>query len=368
MARPQRVHERSARSGGARCAPPRARVTPLVCNGAAWCAVEALGTNGELNLFAQTAEETRDIASVIERLQRVTETIVVEEHKLGVDSIDLGDVTAVEKQFEPFGVLWGLVASWNAMQRDWSRKSVFTLDAEAIGKEIDDMLRTAFKLSKSLAEAAPAAAKVASVVRLEIDRFRSQLPLLRVVCNPHMLERHWRDVTAVVGINLKSDKALDIRRLLDLGLDRYLPRLEPISEAATKEHAIEGALFAMSEEWEGMAFDVRSYKDTGTFILGGGALDDIVVLLDDHLVKIAMMRGTPFAAPYAESIAQREAFLKHLQATVDVWLAVQVTWLYLQPIFASEDITKQVCCPVGGAPNCARVVVTPMPRAPLDAP
>ena len=320
----------------------RAARFALTRRGVVGAAVNALKTNGELNLFAQTAEETRDIAAVIERLQGVLEAIATEEHKLGCDSIELGDLSALEKKFEPFGTLWGLVASWNAMQRDWSRKSVFTLDAEGIAKEIEEMLRTAFKLSKSLLDSAPAAAKVATVVRMEIDRFRAQLPLLRVVCNPNMQDRHWRDVMGVVGINLKADKGLDLKRLLDLGLDRYLPRLEPISEAATKEHAIEVALMAMSQEWNGMAFDVRSYKDTGTFILGGGALDDIAALLDDHLVKIAMMRGTPFAAPYAESIAERESFLKHLQATVDVWLAVQATWLYLQPIFASDDITKQM--------------------------
>lgn len=37
-----------------------------------------------------------------------------------------------------------------------------------------------------------------------------------------------------------------------------------------------------------------------------------------------------------------EERLFHIQETIDEWQSVQAQWLYLEPIFSSEDIMKQI--------------------------
>lgn len=67
------------------------------------------------------------------------------------------------------------------------------LNAEEIGEEVQGMWRTMHKLQKSFADAINPR-KVADLSKHRIDRFKNYLPVLQVVCNPGLKDRHWSQV------------------------------------------------------------------------------------------------------------------------------------------------------------------------------
>ena len=48
----------------------------------------------------------------------------------------------------------------------------------------------------------------------------------------------------------------------------------------------------MLKEWDAIDFEVKPYKESGTHVVGG--IDEIVAMLDDHIVKVRYIPYSPY--------------------------------------------------------------------------
>jgi dynein heavy chain len=138
------------------------------------------------------------------------------------------------------------------------------------------------------------------------------------------------------------DDELTLQSLLDLDASKHIGQIKEICTKAEKEYSLEKSLKGMKEEWndsESCEFKLTEYK--GTFRIIGG-IDDIITLLDDHMVKTQTMRQSLFIAPIEKEARMWEKQLKYAQHLIDDWIACQKAWMYLEPIFSSDDIMRQL--------------------------
>lgn len=78
----------------------------------------------------------------------------------------------------------------------------------------------------------------------------------------------------------------------------------------------------MKEDWMPVQVELKDWKDTGTFIVGGGSVDEVQTILDDQIVKTMTMKGSPYAKIFEDRITEWEDFLNYTQSLFDIWISV----------------------------------------------
>ncbi|XP_063790494.1 dynein axonemal heavy chain 3 isoform X2 [Pseudophryne corroboree] len=239
----------------------------------------------------------------------------------------------------PFEQLWVTAYNFHCKSEEWMNDALQEINAEDVTEEVGNMWRTMYKLAKSFADL-PGPRRVSENVKFKIEKFKVHLPIVSVICNRGMKSRHWEQISEIVGFDITPTPNTSLINMLEYGLSKFIETLEQIGASASKEYSLEKAMDKMKSEWSNMSFDVIKYRDTNTSILS--AVDDIQLLLDDHIIKTQTMCGSPFIKPIETEAREWEQTLVLIQDILDSWLKCQATWLYLEPIFCSEDIIAQM--------------------------
>lgn len=173
--------------------------------------------------------------------------------------------------------------------------------------------------------------------------FRPHVPMIAALRNPGMRDRHWEDLSNQLTFHVAPDESTTLSSFIELNMGEHIEMLQKVAESAAKEFQIESALDMMLETWDGevkMELQILSYKDTGTGILKG--VDEVNAILDEHITMTQAMAFSAFKGPFEERIDAWNAKLYMVSEVLEAWLKVQRDWLYLQPIFESPDINKQL--------------------------
>lgn len=235
--------------------------------------------------------------------------------------------------------LWRTAYQFEICYENWYFGNFMGFDAKVIQDEIDTMYKTLVKLIKQLV-GNPQARRVAEQMRLKVDKFKNYLPVLDAICRQGMSQRHWEQISEELGEPINPELYPTLNSMIDAGIMNIIGRLEEISNAAGKEFELNIQLIDMQKEWLNVRFDLLPYRDSDTYILA--SLDDVQLILDDHILKSQSMRGSPYIGALGSLATDWEDKLIMMQDILDIWVQVQSTWMYLEPIFSSEDIMKQM--------------------------
>ncbi|KAF5829735.1 dynein heavy chain, N-terminal region 2-domain-containing protein [Dunaliella salina] len=229
----------------------------------------------------------------------------------------------------------------HANYKSWMNDSWEKLDGEQVESSVTGALKVLFKTGKVLQQRGlEKFAANCEAMRQEVEGFKRMVPLVLAIRNPGMRQRHWETISKDIGMPLYPDKKFTLVKAEEMGLLNHLTAISKVSEVAGKEYSIEQALDKMVSEWDGAELQVMDYRETGTYII---KVDDAISqMLDDHIVMTQSMSFSQFKKPFEERISKWELQLSLASDILEQWVALQRQWMYLEPIFSSEDIMQQL--------------------------
>lgn len=120
----------------------------------------------------------------------------------------------------------------------WMHSQVGTYEPEDIEETIGNLYRAVYKLEKQFSDS-PNSQRLATGIKVSIDEFKLHLALINTLGNPGMRDRHWEQVSEIIGFPIKKSPEMTLEKVIDYGLAEYVTKFEPISESATKENNLD---------------------------------------------------------------------------------------------------------------------------------
>lgn len=303
--------------------------------------IETFARYDNLAFVDDVAHHALTVQRKLEQAQQDAMLFNSRESLFGKDVTSYDALAAAKKSFEPYNQLWATSYNWIQSRKTWIQGSFTDINAEDVEKQVEtysSAIQKAYKFFSNNGN--DACTKIAETIKEQISVFKPYVPLIVALRNPGMRQRHWTELSKNIGFDLEIDESFTLTTIFQLNLLERIDDIVKVAEAAGKEYQVEQALTTMKAAWEKIDLQILAYRETGTSVIKG--VDEIQVVLDEHITMTQAMMFSSFKGPFEEEISDWNATLQMVSEVLEEWLAVQRNWLYLQPIFESPDINKQL--------------------------
>ena len=198
----------------------------------------------------------------------------------------------MKTEIEPYARLFNTVLKWQKAEKKWMDGAFLDLNSHQITSDIDEfsvemvklqkLFKSKFKqaaldgeskyskmnLDDSDPEQLPPPLKICALTITAISKFTENIRVISCLCNPGIRARHWTQMSEIIGYDITPNSGSSLRKILKLSMDSFMDKLEEVSIAATKEHALETELKKMKSQWNDISFETANYRDSPVKILG----------------------------------------------------------------------------------------------------
>ncbi|CAF2418248.1 unnamed protein product [Rotaria sp. Silwood2] len=277
------------------------------------------------------------IEEQIEQMENDEKRLKIAYRIFNLDMIVSKELQNLKKDIDILKSIWLLAKEYEEMLNKWKTTEFYQLNINELNDFAQNQYKKLLKMSREYKEKDW---KILDSLRDRIDTFRRILPLIESLHNPHMRSRHWEQIKYETEkiFEYKSNK-FTLEQILDLHFEENIQLITEISENASKEYSIERILERIVQIWNDMNFQTTIHKSN---VFKIKAPDEIIQYVEEHTAQISTIKGTRHVKPFQTEVDYWEKSIAQISELCDGLFNVQRQWLYMEGIFTSDDVQRQL--------------------------
>ena len=249
------------------------------------------------------------------------------------------NLALVSKEMLALKQIYSLYSEQKQAREEWAQTLWVNLNTQHLQDGIEQFIKQLKKMPKEYR-----GSTIGKQLDAKMNEFKLSIPLFIDLKHEALRDRHWKTLMSKTGKEFDMNpEVLTLEALFAMNLNNYEDVISEIVTSAMKELSIERGIKEVAELWDNMKFIVQKYvkgtSDRG-FVLG--AIDEIIVSLDDNAMNLQSMSASRYVGPFLKTVQDWEKSLSLIGEVCDIWMLVQRKWMYLEAIFIGGDIRSQL--------------------------
>ena len=254
---------------------------------------------------------------------------------------DWSKIQELEYMLQPYYHMWIGLDRWNTNSKKWLEGNFNKLDGNEIDSTITELIKN-FNSALSRFKSEGVDDKIFQICfkyKTLVDEFKPKGELA-VALTRGLKDRHWEEITKKTGIDCTPHEGFTFQNILDQGMIKHLEICSEVGEKAYREAKIEEQLKGIEMKWKEIFFVLTEHKLTHLPTIANW--NEINKELDTDIMDVQQLDLSPFKGPFAEQISKWNKDLLLISSVLEEWNKCQKSWIYLQPVFDSGDIAKDI--------------------------
>ncbi|KAG8519328.1 Dynein heavy chain 2, axonemal, partial [Galemys pyrenaicus] len=261
-------------------------------------------------------------------------------HSLNMEEITqiaISEISDIEYDLTLRKILWNAQEEWGAVFCKWRGSTLSSIDTASVQRNVSKWMQKIFVLEKGL----PKNDMVKHLKQSVMD-FKQELPVFIALGNPCLRPRHWEALQEITGNTICLDKNCTIENLVTLKMFQHEKEINKISTAASNEAALEKMLNKVIELWNTTPLHLVLHQTETYSSLIISSIDAVLAQLEESQIILATIKGSSHLGPIKDLVHEWDTNLSLFSYTLESCMKCQRNWLYLEPIFHSLEIQRQL--------------------------